>query len=517
MPNIPVYESKAAERGLQPSNLGVEAFEMEGRRVGSFYHQIGESLDSGMKTLGAAVEQHQTQSYVLAAGRHLAEMQANHQAAWDTFIKKADLSDHTQVDAFRQGMEKDYGDFIATAPNDKAKMWATEQINEQRRSMYARTAADASTMAGAEGMVNHAIMLSTEKSNVYNDLDQLGVSLKRIGAVNETILSNPNISPEHAAQLRAEEFNDAAALTYNALRGAIARDPVAGEKLIESLPQAQQYLGGTQLAELHSYAEEQHRAQLHDAAWQQEQDLKNARLAWDQKWTDLQLEGYGPDGVWRAPKDYNKRLAALGGMPGADPEKITMGMNRGEEALRAQINGTYTQDNQNVRDSFFSRLALPPGDPNALTATEIEQAVGRGDLSDHTAGQLREGVQRSHNDPSYNENWGQLNRVIDGFKTSFTKTNPLSGVVTPVGDVAYGKFQQAVWNAWQAEIRAGKKPGEAEQDLTNPSSPNYIGRLVDRMKPTEADLQRGLDAYTGKGSTAPTSKKTKDLAAKLVP
>lgn len=515
MPNIPVYESKAALEGLRPSNLGVEAFEQEGRRVGQFYHQIGEAVGGGIKDIGEAVEQHQTQSFVLAAGRHLAEMQANHQAAWNAFVKSADLSDHTKVQAFRDGMEKDYSDFVAAAPNDKARVWATQQVNSQREGMYRSTAADASAMAGANAAVSHATMLAVMGSNVYNDVTTLGPSIAQMKAVNEAAVANSNVSVERAAQIREQETTDAGTLTFNAIRGAIFRNPAEGEKLVDGLAEANLYLNPTQRAELHSYAQEQTRAKEHDQAWQDAQVREQQSRDWDKQWTVGMAKGYQPDGSWVAPKGYFQWVTEMAGQPGADAAKVEVAMNRGRQALEDQVNGTLVQDDPSVAGAMFARLAKPPGDPNVLTEAEIETAAYHRQISNKTASQLREGLTRRV-DPAYSENWSQLSRITESFKTSFTKTNPLAGKIDFSGDQAFGKFQQAVFNAWNAELAAGKKPAEAEADLSNPSSPNYVGRLVDRLRPTDADRDAAIQRWSG-GSASPKSKRTDDLATKLVP
>lgn len=99
MPKLPTYESSMAERGLQPSALGVESREATGRSISSAFHQIGDDI----KGVADAYQQHQEQDDDRKRITQAADFAIAKQQSWEN----AKANGVTAKDWFENSYEND--------------------------------------------------------------------------------------------------------------------------------------------------------------------------------------------------------------------------------------------------------------------------------------------------------------------------------------------------------------------------------------------------------------------------
>jgi hypothetical protein len=85
MPNITEY--RARTDGLQPQEVGAEAFAQAGRRVGSFYAQMGQDLGRTVSSLGQEYQKHVTFQEMQQNGPVLAQSMVNLTKGWNNALK----------------------------------------------------------------------------------------------------------------------------------------------------------------------------------------------------------------------------------------------------------------------------------------------------------------------------------------------------------------------------------------------------------------------------------------------
>lgn len=474
MPNITEYTSQAADQGLRPNDAGVSAYEQEGRRVGQLYHQVGEELGSTVKDLGAQYEAHQTQQYILQAGKHLAELQANHQAAWDQFVKTADPNDHTAVDQFRQSAEKDFTDFAKDAPNDQSRMWAVEQVDRQRQNLYERTASDASTMAGMAAQTNYETMVNTYSSTAYNDYTTVDTSIGTTKAALEAAISSPNITPEQASRLRAEGDKAAAQITFAGLRGAISRNPDAADQLINGDPRAKQYLNQDQRDELLQFGQRTKEAALVDQERQHQINKQNLEDASTAKSNDYltALGKVDPNTPGFQDKWNQTVLQDPTLLPATKDSLVSMGAR-----LVTQGREGASQGNPELLNSVVSQVAAG----KKLTDAQIYDTVGKpGGLS---MAQAEFALKIMH--PKTEMDQFQ-NKTLDAEIKAWNSFYPINGP-SGIPNAANGKIQADMQTFYLPLIQAGLAAGKSMSDLLAPAGKDHPDSIYN---------SKALDSWT---------------------
>jgi hypothetical protein len=77
-----------------------------------------------------------------------------------------------------------------------------------------------------------------------------------------------------------------------------------------------------------------------------------------------------------------------------------------------------------------------------------------------------------------------LTQTLDYAKNTLTTTNPTFGIKDPKGEALLQKATVEIMMAWEAGVKAGKTPYQ----LSNPDSPDYVGKIVDRLKRPMAEM-----------------------------
>lgn len=503
MPDLPQFEANRADRGLQTNNIGMEAFAQEGRRVGAFYHQIGADVGGTVKELGDQWQDHVTFQQISNGMAEDAQNYNQAMQAWGQMLKDPSI-DKNDPSLAQKAVEqfKSYQDEMAqhfTTP--KAREWYMEHSAQQLDKFQETIIGQQSQFAGLAALQNDDKMVGAYAQAAYTDPTQVSSIFGKVDLAHEALTSSGAVNAETAMRFSEITKEDKVKIADGGARGAIynSADPVAALNQYMQDPKIQEVVGD-KMGEYTRMAEEVQRSRAYDQRAAQEQQTQQEKTQWQMTAAAEVAKGFQPDGSWTPPADYFTTIQKLAQTPGADLAYVDTLMNRGQEALKAHIDNTYTASDPGVYANFTRRLGIAPGTPGALTKPEIVEAGAKHLLSDHDVRTFTEGVDHVANDPGRAQAWGMVNKVTESFKSTFTKSSPLSNVVDFSGDQAYGRFQAATYDLWQAELQGGKSAAQAEQDMTDPKSVNYVGRLVAKIGvPTAAQHQQDIQRWGGGG------------------
>lgn len=206
MPNIREFTSPINR--LEPTSMGSQAREIEGRHIGADLDIAGRYVGGAVEKLGSAWEQGVTESEIAQVNQlNSDQMAALDKSKADAF-SKADPNDPNVAENWRKsGLEESLSEFDArTADMTPAARRLAQQHISNLRQMFTREAhADQANLAaiGAVNSLKDTGEFFTQRVNGANIDDTVEAWNTTIGAV----LENPNLTPEARAKI-GEEFGD---------------------------------------------------------------------------------------------------------------------------------------------------------------------------------------------------------------------------------------------------------------------------------------------------------------------
>lgn len=273
MPNITEYTNPVD--GLNPSNEGIEAAVQSGRRIGTFYHQIGQDLGGDVTQLGDQYNQHAGQQEILAGSAHLVKLNADIDQQINDFAKRSTLdpsdpqyvdpNNHAILGQAQQQFADVYDNFGAQFKTKAGQAWAQENINRSAAHVYEKTSADMSTMAGLAAVRNLSDTVNTSAAAVHADPSSLSTTLDNFDTTIAHTVASGTLDADTAGRLQIKAQEDKAQMVMSAARGRIELNPKAGTDAIESDPYISKYLKPEQQEELRDYGTRMIRSAQADA------------------------------------------------------------------------------------------------------------------------------------------------------------------------------------------------------------------------------------------------------------
>ncbi len=127
-----------------------------------------------------------------------------------------------------------------------------------------------------------------------------------------------------------------------------------------------------------------------------------------------------------------------------------------------------------VFNELLRRANLPDGDPAKLVnEKELVNYAVNGLLSYTDLNDLRKEVQGKRTEQGKIEDQAK-NSVLKQAESMLVKKDPLTGLADPDGLVNYQRFVTLYWKKWEE----GRKAGKTVEQLTDPSSPDWLGKYV---------------------------------------
>jgi hypothetical protein len=176
----------------------------------------------------------------------------------------------------------------------------------------------------------------------------------------------------------------------------------------------------------------------------------------------------------------------------ADPKAIALDPRLSGRSKFALANALDSQTNAEQKTDYglfnnlFSRIHLPEGHPDKINDWhDLVQFQPSFKFSDFEA--LRQEVEKVGTEEGKTES-ALVGRVLDEAKGRLSGKNDLLGLRDPKGEQL---VTQATFEVLKA-IEAGKKAGKTVYEMTDPTSPSYVGKVIDRLQRSPAQMMQDL-------------------------
>lgn len=477
MPNIVEYNA-GTDVGLRPREGAISSTVQTGRARAAAMQSVGNDLGAGIATVGKAYQEQTTRSELSAGSASSVALTEKLTTEWNQLAATADPNDSTLAAKWRQDrLETDLAAWREQFTTPDSQLWADQQVAHLRQHFFEKTAADAATLQG-EAVVTNLMTLKSRASNItLADPSAFNAVSGLIdNSIDAQIRAHPNLDPDAAARMRTELAQDfKAEAAKSAIVGAINANPAAGREAILN-PAFRDYLDGTDIAQLQSYADTRERSNEAQARADKTEAERAQREEFQRAGAVLTGQLINPEtGAISLPQDYFKRVLDLSLMPGSDPGQIRAMIDMGQQVT---ADGVKPVDDPAIYSNFSERMILPASDPNALNMTEVFQARAAGHLTDKSFNFFQEAVTMGDRDPARKEAYRQLENFFQEMKPSITRSNIFSGAIFPEQDQRFFQFQFDLHRAFDLRIHNGESPAAVANDLLDPRSPHYFGRVI---------------------------------------
>lgn len=481
MPNIREYVNPL--NGLQPTDSGAVAQAIAGRSIGSNISEVGRSIGGGISAAGSAFVAHQTREEISTGLTDLTRLQGGLDETWRQTTTHSSHDDTTIGDTFRQSvLEPQLDAWVEGATTVESRTWRQERAAALRQHYQERVAADMATRAGTSFLINLDASTNLAANNVFHDPTAMDANIGSLRAGFDAMVAHtPNLSQEQAERARlALDTQTIPQVVRAGVVGTIEHDPAAGRALLAS-GRYDQYLDASQRTQLENYAdqvEEHNQAQARiDQAQLRITQREEANTAERQITSSFTMNP--TTGLWSAPANYFAMRRAYAAMPGADASFIAASDARVRTYTEDAARPVPVQTDPHVFEDFRRRMAIPPGQPGALTTTEVFQAEANRQLSQTDGNMFEQSTSRAATEerPEQRDGRASLNHFLDGMKSSLTTSNPFSMHSDAIGDQRYYQFQVTASNMFETYAQEHGY-AQAQRDLLDPRSAQYLGRMV---------------------------------------
>lgn len=493
MPNIEEFNAGSGE--IAPSDRGTQAAAMEGRRVGAFYHQMGQDIGGTTASLGDQFVRHQTQQEMLHLYSSGVDLENNLRDSWNAYANapenkgKPDLSRSFMSDVATPLIENWQGH----AQTEGGQKFAGEYGAKVRQNLFEHTASE-----------QGAIDATTAHQNVVSAIDGLSASIvndpggnhdAQIGTMKDVVsaftsnIQDPEARAHVSAELTAQAEKQGATSHYLSL---IQSGQAGIDQARKDLAAGKYggYLGGETMEAIGRKADEQERTNASRALAADAAQRKQQEDAGHQEYfailasmTDAKTGAPLPptpevmDRIAKFGQQYSKYL----------PAEASGLLNSGRTSLDAYINHTFVQSDSRTLDALNARVGTD------LTHAEVDQAHARHLLSEKDWRDLHEEVERTANDPDMKAMYQARTELFAAAKPTFGGVDLTGGFQKADDALRFLYFQQAVNANIATSLRSGLKPADITTRMLDHNGPNYQFGPRERSYYTHLD-KNGLTA-----------------------
>ena len=503
MPTLKEYDAPVDK--LTPQTGGEEAYAMEGRRVGQFYHQMGQDLGGAVQGLGEQYVQHQTDEEKRQIITSSVALENNLHDGWQTYANNpTNANNPAAASTYMQQAQQQIQDWSAHATTREGKLLATERASEMEQHLFERTSADQSTMTATHAATQAQQTMQGIVGMTARDPSSADANAGLIRRAVETLVPttiDPGVRAKVVDGLTTPGLRDNAIAYYQNSLEAVRRDYAGGATTSAAEDQLRKDLASGKYSQDLAGAGEESFAKLLpqvDAAVHEGTDIFHQRQEWDQRQqvmagdqaaisitdkaiTELIITGStSPEtqaAITRYGKDYPHNFSQAEGL-----ERFRM------TAARDELHRTFVHSDGDTLTTFWGRAGLAPGDPNALKSTDVLDAIHSGKLSNED-GQLliRDISAETHQARGSGSQIGtwrsQLMRFYSTLRSQVvggsqdTSGLGLGSGPDPVGSMVYGDMVRNGVLAFQNLVAQGKNPQEAYTSLTGTGPDGIVAHL----------------------------------------
>lgn len=494
MPQIAQFTSPIDS--LRPSETGAESVARGQRIIQAEATATSQEVRQGFHDLGTAIEDHETQTAVLAGHAALNKATLEAQDALNQTAQNADLSDPKVLSQVQQSVGQRFDDIASQFSTTNRATMAIGEAAMAHKQHFFETSAAAGSIAAAQKAQTDIVSSVNDLGNVvaqspgslpfaYQQIDQ------QIAGV---ISANPRMGADTIAKLRGEfGQQQKKAVTQAWAEGLINHNPGAAAAIFnKGEGEWTHYMSGSEAAAKAIQAVKLN----HTLAMQgQAAAREEARFQYDQAFNQVTNAIYDA----KTPEDLQKVYAAgravtqMRGAPAGAAENLIRFSDQRREVLAT---GQDIRDNSETLTDLFNK-----GAAGTLTLDYMHQQIAAGNLNPKTSQSLKSIFDVTKNDMSERLNLDAVSRTITGYKDAITE--PYKTAMQPaMGEQQFLNFQVDVASTIQKGLAAGNTIKDMVQD---PRNQFYIGNLaqkyvVDRTNP---DQMRNLLSRTLNNSLTP--------------
>lgn len=516
MPNI--AEVDAGSGAIQAPERGSEAFAQEGRRVGAFYHQIGQDVGGTVQQLGDQYVKHQTDLEVSHLYAATTTAEQNLETAWQTYSTdpanrgRPDLASSFMQDHVQPVLE----DLQSHAQTDTGKRLAAEETARVSQNIFHRTVADQSDLDAAQW---HNNVLQTQ-SNLAAGADLSNMD-QRIGDWN-TVASNTmpsTVSADQRSRLSEQLQNEGAARvtasaylnSFEAIKQGLAagqdvtaadtaaRAALAANRNFQYLTPEQQTEMTSRLDEAEARGKEMFRT---DQAGQKAaiEEQTNAQIGQIRGSLLPDSNGNPPDphaaaaALDRLHQLTNSANPVVAATAGREAEAIG---NVIKTQAEDRLTGRLTPDDPSAVAEINQRKSIPPGQPGALTKVELDDMRAAHQISDTTYTEQTRRLDDLSSNPQLREAEARLTSFMRGSIDPQLTGAPDAGenggmtlfapTVNPRAKAASGIALNQAIAEFENRVDRGMPVDAAYREMTDPGSPSSMWHVVPYWKQVAAN------------------------------
>lgn len=485
MPQIRDYT--AAVDQLRPTETGVEALAMEGRRIGAFSDQAAntirqsaadqaraaEGVAAGAETearafsgvaksvaeAGDQAGQYVTHQEISHGAASFAQLHSDLTDAWNNTAKNADPNDTSIAGKFREtALEPAIDQFVSSFSTTQGQQWAQNHADALRDHMFEKQTADMTTLAGDAVGVNVRKMTNAWTNTARSDPSSVPFLLRTAdSSVAGVVGTSPNLKGVDAAHIHSQVTQKAKEDIVRAgALGAIEKssDPeAAAAAFAKRYPD---YVNAQEIDQFAKFAKANQRAGQLDAE-------RAARLQKEQaidKSAQLRDEKYVPDLTSDNPKFTNKQILNDHSLTWEDRQRLLGVINKADKV---------DVDDPEIKATIGTSMHDPNVPLSDIRSTILEMQSD-GKLTAQTANTMRQLSTEIESGPIKEPIYGKT--MVDAAKQIGTDE---------VGKEHFANFQLDFMSQYLAAKRAGTAPTNA-LDTSDPKS-----MISQAMKPYMRD------------------------------
>lgn len=467
MPKIAEFDNPFST--LKPQETGPEALARSGRIIEAQYNAAGAKVGGAVSELGKKIEDHQTQTDILAGH---AEQNKNTLDAQQDLQNTPDMDNPEVLAKWREKWGQKFDDTSAkysSTPRSTESMGLLADAHK----MHVFEQSGAASMGAAN---NKAVASVMESQNALSNLAAgnlaslpfaLGQAKQQ---VEDIINANPGMSAEAKSQLRTVHLeNTSKAIAKAGLDGLVHDHPEVAEQYIKNLPpEIAKFVDGA--AAVRDISSAKH-LQRQEAMQARSLALQEQRQSRDSEAARIANVMHNPNASFADLQAVPQAIDKLSKQPGVNAGMIDHLWNIRDGQQKARDEGSNIPNDPTIVDKLWEQAGA-----GTLSVPQIVAAEGTHQINGHTADMFYRRAQLLKSDPSELMAQGGINDLVNGFKVAITKPyndNMMEGE----GANQFMKYKLEFMDRLDKAHRAGITTQEA---MTNKSSPYYLGDLAHR-------------------------------------
>lgn len=490
-----LQEFNPGNLGLQPTEVGEQAFAAAGRRIGQSYNQVGQELTSlggqvsgAIRDAGQTYLQYAEHKDISKASVDFATLQDNLIKQWNDTAKNADPNDPNVAKKFRdEVLEPALENFGSDLGTEKGQDFAQSHANALRQHMFEKTAADMSTLSGVAAKVNFEKTVNALSNTAMNDPSSLDHSLQIAeSSIKGLAGSAPNLSAADAARVTDEGLQHAKEqIVKSAAFGVIQNTGKVPSWATD--PKYSPYINGTELKQFESAAKAQQKSnQLVDKQTQlvnRQLAEQNVQKSAGKAMTDNITFDPQTGQPIVDPKFFKDALAIARDNPNA-PNAASVAHTMITWGESQQNKGAKPVDDPATKTDLTDRMF---SQDKPTTTLDLMKARAAGKISDQTFKEMHGLVTELENGPLKGPIWQDMVAAVKGNMILNNQGLPGRDIT---GEANYAKWAQTFIPQYLAMSRAGTLPPNA----LDPKDPNSM--LSQSMAPFKRTIAQRASDYS---------------------